>query len=111
MLALIEYSQARRNSSAIISMIQGAVDVLNLFARDQVPAQISSSNILGELSTVDNAELDGLSKEMFGILPPPLHQYLQFRERVRSLSGNQGMSFLFLARCTLTMSSVERAHF
>ena len=71
-------------------MIQGAVDVLSAFARDQVPAQTSSSNILGEPSTVEHVELAGLSKEMFASLPPTLRQYLQFCERVASLPGNQG---------------------
>jgi hypothetical protein len=90
MLALIKSSQTRQNSSAITSMIQGAVDMLSAFARDQVPAQTPSSNILGESSTVENVELAGLSKEMFASLPPTLQQYLQFRERVASLPGNQG---------------------
>jgi hypothetical protein len=71
-------------------MIQGAVDVLSAFARDQVLAQTSSSNILEEPSVVENVELAGLGKEMFASLPPILRQYLQFRERVASLSGNQG---------------------
>jgi hypothetical protein len=81
-------------------VIQGAVDMLGAFARDQVPAQTSSSNILGEPSTVENVELAGLSKEMFANLPPTLRQYLQFRERVVSLPGNQGTCLPYsLARC------------
>jgi hypothetical protein len=90
MLALIKFSQTRQNLSAITSMIQVAVDVLSAFALDPVPAQKSSSDILGETFTVENAELAGLSKEMFASLPPTLWQYLQFRERVASLPGNQG---------------------
>lgn len=71
-------------------MIQRAVDVLSTFARDQEPAQTSSSNILEEPSTVENLELASLRKEMFVSLPPTLRQYLQFRERVASLLGHQG---------------------
>ena len=71
-------------------MVQGAVDMLSTFARDQVPAQTSSSNILGEPSTIESVELAGLSKEIFASLPPTLRQYLQFREWVVSFPGNQG---------------------
>lgn len=76
-------------------MIQGAVDMLGAFARDHVPAQTSSSNILEELSTAENVELAGLSKEVFASLPSTLRQYLQFRGRVASLPGNQGTCLLY----------------
>ena len=95
MLALIKFSQTRQNSPAITSAIQGAVDMLSAFARDQVPAQTSPSNILEEPPTAENVELAGLSKEVFASLPSTLRQYLQFHGRVASLPGNQGTCLLY----------------